>query len=761
MADFDTEREPIEVLAEEFAARYRQGEAPSVSEYVERYPQWADQLRELLPPVAQMEQLKRLKQSSGPHRTDGPPLGQLGDYRILREVGRGGMGIVYEAVQQSLGRHVALKVLPGHALLDPKKLERFRREAQAAANLHHTNIVPIFGVGEQDGLHYYVMQLIEGQGLDRVLAGWRQGQSEDRGSKIEDRRSNRTLSLDPRSSILDPRSERWRLVALMGVEAAEALHYAHQQGVLHRDVKPANLLLDRHGTIWVTDFGLAKVVDREGLTSTGDILGTLQYMAPENLQGQAEVSSDVYSLGLTLYELLTLQPPFHGTDMAALLGSVSGSEPMPPRKINPGIPLDLETIVLKAIAREPAQRYPTAQALAEDLRRFLDDRPIKARRSTPIERFRRWCRRNPVVAGLTAALVLVLLAGFAGVFWKWQEAEAEGRRAEQQGRRAEENLRRAEANEQLSLQALEEIFDHYARRENVPFFPPPPGKPPGKGLGPPRWFDLEDDTVLLQGILKFYDQFARQNATNAKLRREAARAYRRVGDVQQRLNQFTKADTAYRRSASILEQLAEETEATAEQRLEWAETYTLPQPRTASAWELDEGETRLRKALTIAAESDDPISWRRPTLAARTQMRLGTVLQHQGRPDEAEEAYRESVRLRKALADGKPQPPFFEVDLCAARQALADFLLQRERLADARTVYRESIAELERLSGNGPGSWIRNKLLSEQNQALAAALTRMGETALAAEATERAARYAKNAMPPKGGPRPSRDKRPF
>src|SRR5262249_32301959 len=215
----------------------------------------------------------------------------------------------------------------------------------------------------------------------------------------------------------------WRSVARIGVQVAEALDYAHSQGILHRDITPSNLLLDMHGTVWVTDFGLAKGGDAENLTHTGDIVGTIRYMAPERFQGQSDARSDVYALGLTLYELCSLNPAFTEHDRAKLLQQVLHDEPLPLRRVNPAIPRDLETIVHKAMAREPERRYPTPRALAEDLQRFIEDRPIRARRTSTRERLWRWCRRNPAVASLISALVLVLLAGKAGIAWKWLEAE--------------------------------------------------------------------------------------------------------------------------------------------------------------------------------------------------------------------------------------------------------------------------------------------------------------------------------------------------
>jgi serine/threonine protein kinase/WD40 repeat protein len=374
---------------------------------------------------------------------------RLGDFRILRVIGYGGMGIVYEALQESLGRRVALKILPSQHLLDPRQLQRFQREARSAARLHHTNIVAVHGVGEQDGVHYYVMQYIQGQGLDLILNELRRLPGDrvknagpiatldfsphpadrtqsfppahpphvpsfvplappDRGAL-----SARVTELTGQPDNKDPSShpKYWQNVARIGSQVADALAYAHGQGILHRDIKPSNLLLDEQGTVWVTDFGLAKAMTGESnLTQTGDIVGTLNYMAPERFNGQGDSRSDVYALGLTLYELLTLSPAFEEADHHKLILRIAHDEPVRPRKRNPAIPRALETIVLKCIARDPAQRYATAGELADDLRRFLNDRPIRARRVSEAEKLRLWCKRYPAVAGLLAAVLALVVA---------------------------------------------------------------------------------------------------------------------------------------------------------------------------------------------------------------------------------------------------------------------------------------------------------------------------------------------------------------
>jgi WD40 repeat protein/serine/threonine protein kinase len=488
------QRETVERLAEEFVERYRRGERPPLTEYTERYPEHAEQIRDLFPALVLMEQIA--PDSDSPAASGGTslerPIGehpkQIGDYRILREIGRGGMGIVYEAEQVSLGRHVALKVLPQQLLPNSTQRQRFEREARSAAKLHHTNIVPVFGVGEDSGLHYYVMQYIQGLGLDAVLdelrrlrrekgpGGSTPAAEELRVARDGGQDSNRrpkdgsaeevavslltgvferpgglapqdmvaegadssaasatggaapleTAAVSVSSVVLPGQSDAgrtskgetyWHSVAHVGVQVAGALAYAHQQGILHRDIKPANLLLDTQGTVWVTDFGLAKVEDQQNLTLTGDVVGTLRYMAPEVFNGKADARSEVYALGLTLYEMVALKPAFDEQDRNQLVKQVTTAEPPRLDKINRAIPRDLVTIVHKAIDREPAKRYQTAQELADDLRRFLGGEPVRARPARIWERGVKWARRRPAVAALVAVSAVAVLSLLGGSLW--------------------------------------------------------------------------------------------------------------------------------------------------------------------------------------------------------------------------------------------------------------------------------------------------------------------------------------------------------
>ena len=360
------------------------------------------------------------------------------------------MGVVYEAVQLSLGRRVALKVLPFAAALDAKQLQRFKTEAHAAAQLHHTNIVPVYAIGCERGVHFYAMQLIEGRSLDRVIGELREDamppEATGSAATVEFRASSTANSLSRRTQ--RPR-ESYRTVASIAAAVADALAYAHDAGVVHRDIKPANLLLDGKGAVWVTDFGLAQVSADANLTQTGNVVGTLRYMSPEQSLGrrdQVDHRTDVYSLGATLYELLTLEPVFPGHDRQALLQQILNEDPRPLRSIDRGIPVELETIVLKALAKAPGDRYATAGDMAADLRRFLDDRTILARRPSLVDRVRKWGRRHPSVVG---AGVILLVCGFIGLSVSCALIARE--QARTQTALDNERLRKAEAEERFRL----------------------------------------------------------------------------------------------------------------------------------------------------------------------------------------------------------------------------------------------------------------------------------------------------------------------
>jgi serine/threonine protein kinase/WD40 repeat protein len=523
---------------EEYLALAEQDQAPDLQEFIGRYPDLKDDLRAAMEGLELVHGLvgRGVSPSSGSSRGSGwdrrlESGHRIAGYRVVRELGRGGMGTVYEAVHVGLDRPVALKVLGTHAAPDSSARRRFLNEAKTAAGLHHTHIVPVFDVGQVGGLCYYAMQRIEGSGLDQVIrhlrrtrpaggsgsgivlagapsspsngqaslghsslssrfgqlwfrmsAGWlwreprhlpeaprggglgwdpldapssqavRSGlkglgvfpstPASDSTATWSSRRRERETDVqqrpngEPSSSsagpasltgLTRPESHRhndepppfdpprgsayFRWVAAVGLQAADALAHAHQLGVIHRDVKPSNLLIDAKGSIWVTDFGLARRLADPGMTQHDSLLGTPRYMSPEQARtGSIDGRTDVYSLGATLYELLTSRPPFNGQSAAELIDQIGRDEPVPPRTLQPRLPRDLETIVLKALAKRPVERYATAAELAEDLARFLSHEPVKARRISPIGRLWRIARRHPGIASVSTAAAAMVLA---------------------------------------------------------------------------------------------------------------------------------------------------------------------------------------------------------------------------------------------------------------------------------------------------------------------------------------------------------------
>src|SRR5213079_2492514 len=315
-------------------------------------------------------------------------LGELGDYELLEEVGRGGQGVVFRARQKSLNRIVALKVISLGQWASKAHLKRFRLEAEAAARLEHPGIVPIHEVGERDGSCYFSMKFVEGGQLDEVA----------RREPMPIRRATELIA-----------------------NVARTVHYAHEHGILHRDIKPGNILLDAKGEPHLTDFGLARLVESESsVTHTLEVLGTPSYMAPEQAVGNnAAISSvtDVYGLGAVLYQLLTGQPPFAGGTTYESIKLLLDTEPRPPRLLNPKTDRDLSTICMKCLEKDPQRRYPSALALAEDLERWLKHEPILARRTGPFTRGVKWVRRNPTSA-LLAASLLALAAAAGWIVWK-------------------------------------------------------------------------------------------------------------------------------------------------------------------------------------------------------------------------------------------------------------------------------------------------------------------------------------------------------
>ena len=611
--------ELLEEVVDEFTRRLRAGEHPSIAEYQEKFPTVKSELEDVLASVAMIEQLKP---SAGALTSDRgnleevSSLQKIGVYTIVGELGRGGMGIVFEAIHESLGRRVAIKVMPTPLVNSSKHVQRFEREAQAAAKLHHTNIVSVFGAGEGDGFHYYVMDWVDGRTLSEIVAGLSDAFS---GSRLDETKAETLVSppLDPASDAelssddfslndqLDASqssdqigigtnltsvksgSKHFRWAARIGANIADALSYAHQSNILHRDIKPSNMILDRKGTVWITDFGLAKDNSSElNLTKTGDVVGTPRYLAPESLEGKYDQRSEVYCLGLTLYELATLQPAYAKGTTAEIIGAIATSSPPSPRKVNSKIPIDLSTIIDKAIARDPSARYQTAEAMRADLLAFIEDRPIKARPPSTLENIAKWSRRNPMAAMLSAvsAILLSMVAASTIIGYLFtidalkneatksaqlasEKIESEHQRkaavkarneAQSYAEKMKAQYDRADANVDVTLEAFDEMFSQVISRGSTS-----PDSNDVEGFEELMGIETtvtRKDTEFLEKLLAFYDRFANQNADNEALLVESARAFRRAGNIHQLVGQYKPSIEAYRKSINLYQRILDDSD---------------------------------------------------------------------------------------------------------------------------------------------------------------------------------------------------------
>jgi serine/threonine protein kinase len=767
-ADYD--RNPVDVIADEFAARYRKGETPSISEYTQRYPQHAAQIRALFPSVALLEQLGSRPdgaESAARPKWQGslPPHHRIGDFEVLREIGRGGMGVVYEAVQQSLHRRVALKVLNTACVHSDNQAKRFEREARAAAQLHHTNIVPVFGVGEQDGLRYYVMHRIDGLGLDAVileltrrarapqpqvppagagnnraisareLAGvlisgelsrsrsetFAPGHSDELNSSTVTAPLDAPLPVDAlsrtnvertddslqntddvlkdsetseqgtarmvssslvlrdephsaagiRSSLIlrdefpasrdrefgsgdrewDPAAQAlssvegesgqaakahsfgwryWRNIARIGMQVAAGLQYAHAQGTLHRDIKPANILLDTDGTAWIADFGLAKLLEADNVTRTGDVVGTLRYMAPEQFRGEVHQRSDIYSLGLTLYELLTLRPAYDETDRQQLIArKLTPHDPPSLRKSGHAVPRDLETIVLKCLAYEPENRYSTAGAVIADLQAFLEDRPIQARQASSVERLWRWCRRNPTVAALsgTVALLLLLTVGLTSAGYVLEKQRAAlatqlQKQAEVSEQKAIDERQKAEGIAHYAFQALDNFGQSFVSNDVIGTIEVEEEESEEQ-LQVPAY--SPEAAAIMEQLRSAFDDLAKIAGEDRRFLDFAAKADLRAGELHLLLDQEEQAQSAFIRAIGLYEPFGEDPK-DPEVRLRLAKLYNGLGVASGKLWNWERKREAQEKALSLLSGDTS-----RPEMQfelARTHYLMGFV----GRP---------------------------------------------------------------------------------------------------------------------------------
>ena len=483
-------------ILDEYLTQLEQGKAPKKDKLIAAYPELGDALRLYLEKLEDLHLMADVGPSIGCDLTGK----QLGDYVLESEIGRGGMGIVFSAQQQSLQRRVAIKLLPMAAMLEPKYIERFRNEARAAAALQHPHIVPVHSIGEDAGIHYYAMRLIRGASLDE---------------RIEIHLESDTKP--PTNSAL-----------LQFANVAEALHKAHQFGIVHRDIKPSNLLLDEDGKLWVADFGLARVQsENNSLTRTGEMVGTMRYMSPEQITGKAELvdhRTDIYSLGATLYELLSGQQAVLGEDGPALLKTISTQNPTRLRKLRPDLPKDLQTVVEKAMARHREDRYETAQDFADDLRRVVEGRPIDAKLVSAVVLAGRWAVRNPGFVSVAIGVFCTVGLGLSTATYMVNKI------IRQERDQAVANLQKAMATER----------ERAATIDRLAFMP---------GVEEVR-------KSLIPISLRYYKEFVAQNYRDPHLRLELGRAYTRMGVLSEEVGDSLMAFGYFEQADGIFENLS-------------------------------------------------------------------------------------------------------------------------------------------------------------------------------------------------------------
>ncbi len=676
-----TEDDPVLAdLIEELTVRLQSGGEIDAEAVEREHPEYAAQLRELLPALQALAQVGAepprstgvtpvkkytsetpvLREDTGETPVLRDRLGSpdllpvtLGDFRLLREVGRGGMGIVYEAEQLSLGRRVALKVLPFASTLHPRQVQRFKNVAAAAASLHHEHIVPVYAVGCDRGVHFYAMQFLDGCTLAAHIGGLRQ---------IQDKETGALSSSDYCTS-----------AARLILQAAEALEYAHQGGVIHRDIKPANLMLDGRGWLWVTDFGLACCQGQAQLTGTGEQPGTLRYMSPEQALGSRAVvdhRTDVYALGATLYELLTLEPAWPGTTRQELLDQITSGEPRPPRALDRTIPVDLETIVLKAMAHDAGNRYPTAREFADDIKRFLDDRPILARRPSLAERGKRWLRRHRTVAYAAAAVAVIAVAALAvSTFLIARQRDL------------------AEANAREARQVVDRMFTDVAE------------------IWLARQSHLEHKHLeYLQRALAFYEKQMLQSGREPDVQLATGQAARRVGDIRQMLGDFDPAEAAYARADELLGELAalypDRADVHAERAVVLNHRGNLLRRRGQPA-EAREAYRQARDAFAdlVRIEPDEPAHF---DGLAGSYNNLGMVEHSLGRGKEAEAAYRAALPVLRQLVADYPRHPSYRHDLAGVCNNYGALLHHLNRLPEAEKAFQAGLILWKQLANEWP-----------------------------------------------------------
>lgn len=595
---------------------------------------------------------------------------RIGPYQIREQIGSGGMGCVYRATRiDDYEQVVALKLVRPGAESD-ELLRRFRTEQQALADLNHPNIARLLDGGVTDyGAPYFVMEYLAGLPLHRYCD-------------------------DPR---LDTAS-RLRLFHLICL----AVEHAHQRGVVHRDLKPDNILVTSEGTPKVTDFGLAKLTDRTGglpLTETGGVLGSPSYMAPEQAIGSKEIgpSADVYSLGAILYELLTGRPPFRAETLVETLMRVLNEEPLPPRRLNPALSRDLETICLTALHKVPARRYASAAALADDVARALAGEPVRARSVTLTERLWRHCRRRPLVAGLLAALTLTLIGGFGTTLMLWIKAEQRGvalQREKEAADRQRDHARRA-------------VDDMYTRVAE-------------------RWLAAEPhmqpvQREFLQKALDYYQELARENGDDPQIRHRTAQAHFRMGNLLLRLTETVRAVEAYQQAIEVWLALAAHDPNDPRYPLALFHSRMMLANALSSAGHPEESLLANTQALAhardlVARFPDEPLYW---DLLANHSSTLGQIEASEGRYAKAEVYFREGLALAERLTRQEPKRPMFAHNVAINLGSLGRLLMSTSRVDEAIPLLRRAVEVAQELAASDSSDFSSIDLLGHRLEAAA------------------------------------------
>ncbi|HVS10813.1 MAG TPA: serine/threonine-protein kinase, partial [Planctomycetota bacterium] len=615
---------------------------------------------------------------------------RLGEFRLLRRIGGGGMGVVYLAEQTSLGRRVALKLIRPEQLYFPGARERFRREVEAVARLSHPGIVPVHAVGEEQGIPFFAMELVAGLSLAEAIAELRHaGPRLAGGAALRSRLAERAPeAAEAARADQPPFSLAWTDACLwIAREVAQALEHAHQRGVLHRDVKPSNVVLAADGRAVLVDFGLASTRGASAITRTGSHLGSLPYSAPEQLRGEeADARTDVYALGVTLYELLAFRQPYEARETLALTRAIL--EGRPPRLTSPAGPLrsDVAAVVSVAMETNPERRYPSAAHFARDLTNLLERRPIEARPSGSWVRLTRWAQRQPAAAA-AAVLAVVLVVGGPLVFGLQQLRAAEEQRElvkeiDNQRRKAVSEQQKAQASFLRAMDAVDALLTRVgdARLEHVPQAE-------------------EVRRELLEDALAFYGRFLEERSEDPEVLLRTARTHAKVAEIRRLLDDGGRAISAFEEAVAILRGLGEDAS-----RLELCQMLGDLGSTLIVAGRLEEAEPPCREARSLARElvRDQPRSISARSALGKACHALAVMLADTGRSAEALEAYAEAIEALDFVAEQTPERLDGRAALALALDARAVHLRREKRLEEAEVSSRRAVEVLEALHAEDP-----------------------------------------------------------